>query len=64
MICQKTENVKRILGVYKLRKGEFVSRVEERRKSQNQDSLIAGDIGESNGIRTLKRILEKCITKK
>jgi len=64
MICQKKENMKRMLGIYKLRKGEFAARVEERRNHENKDLLAGNTItGESNGIRTIGRILEKCITK-
>ena len=56
--------MKRMLGIYKLRKGEFAARVEERRNHENKDLLAGNTItGESNGIRTIGRILEKCITK-
>jgi len=61
MICQKKENMKRILGVYKLRKGEFAARLRSRK--EDASDLLIDNYGESNGIRTLGRILEKCIAK-
>lgn len=56
--CRNKENVKRIVGVYKLLKVErqAVSSTKERQCQTDYDLM-------KSGIRTLSRILEKCVSK-